>query len=147
MFVNMTSCDSIEVGDFNEATSTSGMFSHMQVCKSIIVGDFKKSTNTSYMFMATDSCRYISCGEYGSSTRTNRMFGYMKSCKSFNLTKYNNSIDLEFSDLSTESFIDLFNKLEVVENKTLKISNSVGASALVDADISIATNKGWTVIR
>jgi len=54
-------------------------------------------------------------------------------------------IDIYSSGLDRTALIALFNSLGTVVGKTIRITNSLGASSLTAADLLIATNKGWTV--
>jgi len=54
-------------------------------------------------------------------------------------------IDIYSSGLDRTALVALFNSLGTVTGKTIRITNSLGASSLTAADLLIATNKGWTV--
>ena len=134
----------IEIGEAPNCTNTRALFSGCHSLKSVRVPT-TLTTDTTYIIDGCYGLTSISCGEYTNSTTNNRNFSNNINLSSFTLDKYNNDINIKGTNLSKSKLIELFNNLETVTDKTVTITGARGASSLTNADIQIATDKGWTV--
>lgn len=86
-------------------------------------------------------------GTYGTSSR---FMGRLKGLRVSSSAPFNNAsspqIDVSYTGMNRTALVQLFNDLPSVSSgQIINITGSTGASDLRASDISIATDKGWTV--
>lgn len=129
MFSGCYSLQTIPLLDTSSGTDFSSMFSGCHSLQTIPELDTSKGTNFSSMFYNCSSLQYIRVGNDPKSHQ------------------YNSSVSLNASQyLAKESVINIFNHLPPTggQEQTIALHPQVG-NKLSEEDISIATNKGWTV--
>lgn len=109
-----------------------------------------KEINTEYgcinMFNSIHSITATPAYDLSASTNSAGMFNYCHSLRAVNVSGINSDIGFYDCYLGSGELTKLFNKLETVSSATIDVRHNHGVSELHSDSISIATNKGWTVL-
>jgi hypothetical protein len=111
-------------------------------------GVMKLTDDNSYAFLNAHNIRKIPALNLNASTGNTRILENNKNLTSVNLTSIKESISIKYTRLSRGTLVNIFNNLvDMSEERTIDVRGCFGAKELTDADVAIATNKNWVVIK
>ena len=153
MFNKCTSLTSIPNLNTSNVKNMGNLFRQCTNLTSIPDLNTSNVTNIDYMF---DGCTNLTSIPDLDINKVKYMTGTLNGCTSLTTFTDNtyapegqrwqikNNVDFSPCPLDRTSILKVFNGLETVSSKTIKISSTTN-SYLTDEDKAIATNKGWTI--
>ena len=131
--------------DTSNATNMSNMFSNCSNLTTIPLLDTSNATSMSNMFR---DCNNLESVPALNVTGVSNLSGAFRDCRSLTRIQMYNiraSLDIHWSTLlDRTALLEIINNLSTVTSATLTLGATLYAK-LTPADISIATDKGWTV--
>jgi surface protein len=159
MFQNCSLLQSIPLLDTSNVTDMGGMFYECSALTSIPQLNISNVTNMQYMFYSCSSLQSLPLLDFGKVTNITRFFGGLNITTLTDLGGFKN-LKIDWNDnyglyrlpnLTYESVINILNNLydfrgngDTTTTRTFAL-NANSKALLSDADIAIATNKGWII--
>ena len=147
MFAFCSSLQEVPAYDTSDVTDTNGMFNGCSLLSSVPIMDTSKVTDMQNMFYGCQNLQSIPLLD---TIAVTNMSGAFYSCLSlrnlnFVLNSQKISFDISNCQLSALELNEIFNQLADVtaSPQTVTVTGNPGAAT---CDVTIATNKGWTVV-
>jgi surface protein len=134
--------------DTSSVTNMAAMFQNCFLLQSVPLFNTHIVTNMIVMFENCHTIKEIPA--FNTSSNNNTFGNFARLCKSLTLTNmvFNRTVSFNFSQLSKDALVNIFNNLTDLTSLTtqnINISGTWGASALTSTDRDIALNKNWTI--
>lgn len=149
LYYTFNGCSKLRSVSFDSIANVSSINSAFVGCSSlekITLGPNNKITDATMAFSSCFSLKEIPSLDFASNTSSgfNGAFSGCYSLSSFKATNLKLNFSVSNSRLSAVALNDMFNNLPTVTGKTVTITSCPGAAT---CDTTIATSKGWTVVK
>jgi surface protein len=149
MFISCPALQSVPLFDTANVTTMQSMFQNCPALQSVPLFDTGNVTNMISMF---NGCASLNSIPALSTVAITSDFGANFAINSNSLNRcqmvFQRTVSFANCQLSRDAIVEIFNNLATVTPpKTITITGNWGVTALIAADLLIATSKGWVVVQ
>jgi hypothetical protein len=124
-------------------------FSSVKSLEEIVYDGVINLTGNNYSMCSNSyNLRKVPTFNLENSINNTKLFYGNKNLTEVELLNIKENISLQYNRFGRDTLVNIFNNLvDMGEERTIDITGCFGAGELTDADVAIATNKNWTVIK
>jgi hypothetical protein len=130
---------------FNMSRAFNGSYSLEEV---LYDGVINLVGSSNYTFLNAYNIRKLPTLNLENSTGNIRFIENNKNLTLINLANIKEDTSIRYSRINRDTLVNIFNSLvDIGEERIVDITDCLGVGELTDADVAIATNKNWTVVK